>query len=115
MRISDWSSDVCSSDLDSSIAVQSDDPRAKALEQAINADPALQKTLREMKLFSCHALEMPKMRELMDWMREHENEISPRSLFGAVAAVRGRIEGSSYTGTVTGGTPTTACSSAERR
>src|SRR3546814_11417120 len=88
---------------DSSIVVQSDDPRAKALEQAINADPALQKTLREMKLFSGHALEMLKMRELMEWMQEHENEISHRSLFGAVEAVRERIEGASSTVSTTGG------------
>src|SRR3546814_17508785 len=76
---------------DSSIAVQSDDPRAKALEQAINADPALQKTLREMKLLSGHALAMPKMRELRDWMRGHKNELTHRSPFGEGEGGRRRI------------------------
>src|SRR3546814_1656058 len=37
---------------DSSIAVQSDEPRAKAHEQAINAAPALHKTLRESKRYT---------------------------------------------------------------
>jgi len=91
---------------DGSIAVASDDPQAEALEAAINADSALQKTLREMKFFSGHALEMPAMKTALDWMREHEDAVSPRGLFDEVDALRERIEGSSYTFTMTGGTTT---------
>ncbi|WP_340116598.1 hypothetical protein [Pelagibius sp. 7325] len=93
---------------DGSIAVAGDDPQAEALEQAINADPALQKTLRDMEVLSGHSLTMPAMKEALDWMREHEDQPAPRSLFDGVDALRQRIEGASYTFTMTGGTLTTA-------
>ena len=93
---------------DGSIAVQSDDPQAEALEQAINGDPALQKTLREMEMFSGHSVTMPAMKEAFDWRREHEDEVAPPGLFDALDAARERSENSSYTVIMIGGTLTTA-------
>ena len=93
---------------DGALRVESGNPRAAELEAAINADPALQKTLREMEMFSTHALEMPEMKAAFDWIHEHEDQVPPRGLFDALDAVRERIEDSRYTVTMTGGTLTTA-------
>lgn len=93
---------------DGSIAVQSEDAPAEALESAINADPALQKTLRQMEQMSGHALTMPEMRKIVDWQHAHEDEIPPAGQHDGWRALQDRLGASSYRVTMVGGTLTTA-------
>lgn len=93
---------------DGTLAVSGSHPRAAEIGAAINDDPALCKTLRELHMTSRFAHEGPLMREAAEAMRDAE-VASPRSdPFAAMHALRQRMQTSSYTLTMTGGVLSTA-------
>lgn len=93
---------------DGTLAVSGGHPRAAEIEAAINDDPALRKTLRELHMTSRFAYEGPLMREAIEAARDLE-EVSPGSdPFAATRALRERMQDSSYTLTMTGGVLSTA-------
>jgi len=93
---------------DGSMAVTSDDPRAAEIEAAINGDPALQKTLRNMHMSSKIAYEMPAMREMFEAIRAAGDKPASPDLFSTARSARERTEAASYAFTMTGGILTSA-------
>jgi len=87
---------------DGSIAVESGDPRAAEIEAALNGDPALRKTLRELHMISRFAYENPAMRQAIEAVRAAEEDGAVTTdLFAAARAARERTQAASYTLTMT--------------
>lgn len=93
---------------DGTIELSSSHPRAAEIEAAINDDPSLCKTLRELQMTSRFAYEGPLMREAMEAVRDAEERPASSDPFAAVRALRDRLQASSYTLTMTGGVLSTA-------
>jgi hypothetical protein len=91
-----------------SIVVENSNPRAAEIEAAINGDPALQKTLRNMHMSSKIAYEMPAMREMFEASRAAGDKPVSPDLFSTARSARERTEAASYAFTLTGGILTTA-------
>jgi hypothetical protein len=88
---------------DGSFAVESDDPQAEALEAAINTDPALQRTFRELRMISGFAYHTPLLGDALESSGSARTEA-----FSAADAARERLNAASYTITMTAGKLTTA-------
>lgn len=93
---------------DGTLDLSSSHPRVAEIEAAINDDPALCKTLRELQMTSRFAYEGPPMREAMEAVRDAEERPASSDPFAAVRALRDRLQASSYTLTMTGGVLSTA-------
>ena len=91
-----------------SIVVENSNPRAAEIEAAINGDPALQKTLRNMHMSSKIAYEMPAMREMFEAIRAAGDKPASPDLFSTARSARERTEAASYAFTMTGGILTSA-------
>lgn len=93
---------------DGSVAVKGAGAHSEEIEAAINADPALQKLMRNSYMSAKFGYELPIMKEAMDAMRAAGDEPVGRELFAAVRAARDRVAAASFTFTLTQGVLTTA-------
>lgn len=93
---------------DGTLAVTGGHPRIAEVEAAINDDPALRKTLRELHMISRFVYEGPLMRDAMEAARDLEEVAPGTDPFAATRALRDRLQDSSYTLTMTGGVLSTA-------
>jgi len=86
-----------------SIAVESSDPHAEALEAAINVDPALRRTFRELQMIARFAYHTPLLSEALKSSGTLRAEA-----FAAADAAHERLDTASYAISMTGGVLTTA-------
>lgn len=93
---------------DHSVTVTSTGAHAAEIEAAIGADPAFERTLRNMLMSSKIAYESPAMREVLNALRAEGNAPVAADLFAAVSAARDRTAAASYTLSMTQGVLTTA-------
>lgn len=90
---------------DGSIAVQGAGEQGAALEAAINADPALQRLMRNTYMSAKFAYTLPAMKNLFS---AGEDQGVDRQAVQAARAARERVEAASFTLTLTDGLLTTA-------
>jgi hypothetical protein len=93
---------------DGSVAVKEAGAHSEEIEAAINADPSLQKLMRNSYMSAKFGYELPIMKEAMDAMRAAGDEPVGRELFAAIHAARDRVDAASFTFTLTQGVLTTA-------
>lgn len=90
---------------DGSIAVQGAGEQGAALEAAINADPALQRLMRNSYMSANFAYTLPAMKDLFS---AGEDQGIDRQAVEAARAARDRVEAASFTFTLTDGLLTTS-------
>src|SRR3546814_2685593 len=77
---------------DGSVAVKGAGAHSEEIEAAINADPSLQKLMRNSYMSAKFGYELPVMKEAMDAMRAAGDEPVGRELFAAARAARDRVD-----------------------
>src|SRR3546814_5785123 len=82
---------------DGSVAVKGAGAHSEEIEAAINADPSLQKLMRNSYMSAKFRYELPVMKEAMDAMRAAGDEPVGRELFAAARAARDRVDAASFT------------------
>ena len=93
---------------DGSVAVKGAGAHSEQIEAAINADPSLQKLMRNTYMSAKFGYELPAMKEAMDVLRDAGDEPVRRDAFAAAHAARDRVSAASFTFTLTQGALTTS-------
>src|SRR3546814_19951146 len=93
---------------DGSAAVKGAGAHSEEIEAAINADPSLQKLMRNSYMSAKFGYELPIMKEAMDAIRAAGAEPVGRELIAAASAARARVDPASFTFTLTQAVRTTA-------
>src|SRR3546814_11364249 len=85
---------------DGSVAVKGAGAHSEEIEAAINADPSLQKLMRNSYMSAKLGYELPVMKEAMDAMRAAGDEPVAREPFAAAPAARDRAAAPRFTFTL---------------
>ncbi|MEQ9609611.1 MAG: hypothetical protein RLN99_18275 [Kiloniellaceae bacterium] len=93
---------------DGSVAVKGAGAHSEEIEAAINADPSLQKLMRNTYMSAKFGYELPAMKDAMDALRDAGDEPIRRDIFAAAHAARDRVAAASFTFTLTQGVLTTS-------
>ena len=93
---------------DGSVAVKGAGAHSEEIGAAINADPSLQKVMRNTYMSAKFGYELPAMKDAMDALRDAGDKPVGRDVFAAAHAARDRVAAASFTFTLTQGALTTA-------